>query len=768
MASSASKPSSSSSRRSHQRCSNDDDDDDDDPEYVAIILAATLGTRLFPLTSPPHGTPKHLLPISPLLGGGGGGGGGAEGQGMSTPIDRLLGKIYDCGIFELVIIVIHAKDELTIPYLLGETNDGGLCGKFAKLMTLAGSNKTEEMMKKKKNPSFTDLEYIPSTQSIRKGKPSIAMRIRVIKLPEDCKGSADALRYLTYSSSHRGCNVAEDSTMNSGGGEGGNNKSSRKEVAELHGGGRNSSSILPPTSHALVMPGDLMLEGDLLRHGTMSTDISSSTSYDGSNVLSTLVEAHRRWNTSSSNGNNNERGGVAACTMLLTNVGIEDKDGVPIKESSKAKMNLFARNEEDVEYIALSSEIPSPPSLSLANLSYSRNMEVDGCGSGPSPPSRRVVLKRSKLEVEEDEGTGSTPKLLVARRLLHVDRREDRTKKEGRRRRLMTATSDTTAIDMSPSISLHTDLHDVHLYVISNWVFDLIHARPKMHSFQAEVLPLLISRQFKGIEAVFGPTALKEEMNRDRLHRVLRDIDRDCNNGGVIHKISTLLGMYASGKVSGGLTGFIPDDDDNVDGMNPAGGSGGDLMDPSSTVTAATPKAVADISSNNSSALQTTTTTTSTRQQYAVSAQVLSREASSLTLRTCTIPSLLYGCGEVTSRILKVEPDSTTFSSSLVAKGARLSTKFNSIIQPGCTLGEKVQTKSCTIGQNVILGDKAKLNNVVVMDGATIGSNTVLQQCIVGVNANIGPNCNLKDCQVGPGAVVKAGTKALKGEAFEA
>jgi hypothetical protein len=344
--------------------------------------------------------------------------------------------------------------------------------------------------------------------------------------------------------------------------------------------------------------------------------------------------------------------------------------------------------------------------------------------------------------------------------------------------------SDTTAMDMSPSISLHTDLHDVHMYVISNWVFDLIHARPKMHSFQSEVLPLLISRQFNGIEAVFGPTALKDEMNRDRLRQVLRDIDRvhvhhgDYNGVGVGNKISTLLGMYAAGKVSGGLKGFIPNDDDNdnnnVDGMNPTGGSGGDLMDPSSTATTTTtPKTVADIiSSNNSSAIQTTTTTTSTRHRYAVSAQVLSREASSLTLRTCTIPSLLYGCGEVTSRILKVEPDSasssSSSSSSLVAKGARLSTKFNSIIMPNCTLGEKVQTKSCTIGQHVVLGDKAKLNNVVVMEGATIGSNTVLQQCIVGMNANIGPNCNLKDCQVGPGAVVKAGTKAEKGEAFEA
>ena len=38
----------------------------------------------------------------------------------------------------------------------------------------------------------------------------------------------------------------------------------------------------------------------------------------------------------------------------------------------------------------------------------------------------------------------------------------------------------------------------------------------------------------------------------------------------------------------------------------------------------------------------------------------------------------------------------------------------------------------------------------------------------MGVAAKIGPNCNLKDCQVGPEAIVKAGTKAEKGEVFEA
>ena len=86
--------------------------------------------------------------------------------------------------------------------------------------------------------------------------------------------------------------------------------------------------------------------------------------------------------------------------MLLTDVGAEDRDGIPIKESTKAKINIYARCEEDVEYIWLSSEVPMPQSLSLASLSYTSS----GVG-GLVPLSRRVVLKRSKLEVEEDEGT---------------------------------------------------------------------------------------------------------------------------------------------------------------------------------------------------------------------------------------------------------------------------------------------------------------------------------------------------------------------------
>lgn len=396
-----------------------------------------------------------------------------------------------------------------------------------------------------------------------------------------------------------------------------------------------------------------------------------------------------------------------------------------------------------------------PLSTSLASLSYSKS----SLNITAVPPSRRVVLKRSKLEVEEDEGVGSTPKLVVPKRRLHsAGGNRTKSKRNSLAQQLMgqLSMSSTATQDFSPTISLRTDLHDVHLYVISNWVFQLIHARPSMQSFQNEVLPLLISRQFRGVEAAFGPSSWKmEEGNRERLRKVLRELDGDelqSRGGGIAcDKVSTLLGMYSSGKVSGGLGSFIPDEDDDA---NPAAEDR--TMDPTTT-------SKDNVDSGSHSLLSPPSFPTS-KHGYAVSAQVLSREASTVTLRACTLPSLLYGCSEVTSRTLALDP---SVSSSLVATGARLSTKFNSILMPGCSVGEKVNTKGCTIGRNVVLGDRAKLNNVVVMDGASIGSNTVLQNSVVGVGAKIGEGCSMKDCQVGPGAVVAAGTRTLeKGEAF--
>jgi len=676
-----------------------------DPEYIAVILAASQGARLYPLTSEyPEGVPKHLLPLSPLNPAACGD--ESNSSGAASLLQRLLLKTYDSG-FEMAVVAIHKDDMQTFPFLLG-----GLC-------TIA-SNDPIFNIDKSSNFSadiVTDLDFCgvatsPSSSNEKKvsDKSQLLptkrnMYVRVVRLSGECHGSADALRYLSTNM------IDKDGDNNSD-------------------GNACKGCIIPRTAHAVVMPGDLILEEGLISGSGKNND-----------VLSLLVESHRRWNAGGA-----ETSTSAACTMLLSDVGAEDKEGIPLKESSKAKMGLQSREEEDMEYIGLTTEVPPPLSASLASLSFSKSLPLNG--DDHSPSSRRVVLKRSKLEVEEDEGTGSTPKLSIMKRHLH---------KAGGRKNDVNSTlaritsglsmSATASRDHSPSVSLRTDLHDVHLYVISNWVFQLMHARPTMASFQKEILPLLVSRQFRGVEAAFGPTAWKDEGNRDRLRKVLKDLDGVNEDGfssfGNGHnKISTLLGMYASGKASGGLGNFAPADADE------------DEMDK------------ADATSGATTSLLTLPSFPTSVHPFVVSAQVLSREVSSLTLRACTIPCLLHGCGKITSSTLKMD---SKLSASLVPKGVQLSTKFNSILLPGCTLGEKVQTKSCTIGKGVSLGDRSKLNNVVVMDGAQIGTNVVMQNSVVGVGAKVGDNCNLKDCVIGPGAIVATGTKTTeKGETFEA
>jgi hypothetical protein len=139
-------------------------------------------------------------------------------------------------------------------------------------------------------------------------------------------------------------------------------------------GGEECEPILPRTFHAVIMPGDSMLEGDLV---LLTCDDNAGD--DGGkagrerrrgvgqqDVLPSLVEAHRTWNAAGGG----RGGGGAACTMLFAEVGADDGNGVPMKESpKKAKWGMLSRSEEDAEYVGLSS-------LSLPNMEKEERREL--------------------------------------------------------------------------------------------------------------------------------------------------------------------------------------------------------------------------------------------------------------------------------------------------------------------------------------------------------------------------------------------------------
>lgn len=333
---------------------------------------------------------------------------------------------------------------------------------------------------------------------------------------------------------------------------------------------------------------------------------------------------------------------------------------------SQAKKGCLSRDEEDIEFIGLSSP-PTAPSPHQ-----------------PSSP-RRLVLKQSKVAVEEDEGTGSTPKLVLPKgRFRHPGG--------------------------PAAMSIRTDLNDLHVYALSPWVMRLLSVRSGLSSLQKEVIPLLVSRQFRGVAAVFGSAALEgSSEGREALDGVLAS------------------SPFASSGSQQGRESITEDSEQQQDG----GGDGQRGSPPASP-------------------------------PFAVSAQVLDRSSSRLTLRCSTIPAYLYGCREIVVDATKAGADVHKI---IFPEGTQVNSKFHSILLPGSTVGEKMTLKSSTVGKGAKLGGRCRLNNVVIMDGASVGDNCTLQNSVLGAGCVIGDNCTLNDCQVAPGVEVPSLTKE-KGESF--
>lgn len=302
------------------------------PEFTAVILAATPGTRLDPLTmsgkdefddgftlgqeqptildsSQPHeGSelgqqdiyfPKHLLPLA-----------------GKPIIQHLVQKLVEAS-FEDVIIALAAEDEVTVPSLIA-----------------MGATSQDCQNEVSKSP--VQRFFVGSTQ------------LKIVHLLAECGGSADALRFI----------------------------SSLNQKGEDNGTG----GIIPADSHVMVMPGDLILYGDLCDQ-------------EDGDALSTLADVHRTNFRLGMVG----QGPPLAVSLLLTDVSETDESGVPLKESAKAKKGALSREVGDIEYIALS-EARTASSLL----------------------GQRVILKQYKFNVEEDDDLiGKTPKLSIPKARLH-------------------------------------------------------------------------------------------------------------------------------------------------------------------------------------------------------------------------------------------------------------------------------------------------------------------------------------------------------------
>ncbi|OEU17741.1 putative nucleotide-diphospho-sugar transferase [Fragilariopsis cylindrus CCMP1102] len=202
-----------------------------------------------------------------------------------------------------------------------------------------------------------------------------------------------------------------------------------------------------------------------------------------------------------------------ACTAMLVDVLEQDEHGLPLKESAKSKKGGLSRDVEDIEYIALS--IPqSGPCWDLNN----RESVLP-----------RIVFKKSKLTVEEDDMTGSTPKLVIPKTRLRG--------RNGKEEKLV----------------IRTEWSDVHVYSLAPWVRQLIVARTKnLSSIQEDLLPLLISRQYRGKRATFGNSGLTS------LTTMTNNNENDENNGSTKQQNSRLSKTVIDDEPYSVLAVFLP------------------------------------------------------------------------------------------------------------------------------------------------------------------------------------------------------------------
>jgi len=250
------------------------------------------------------------------------------------------------------------------------------------------------------------------------------------------------------------------------------------------------AQIVPADSHLVVVPGDLVvLQAESLKQ--LMDRHRRGSGPQKQRWMAVNPTPQQQQQQQQQHGDTATRKALpppVACTVLLADVAEVDEHGNPLKESAKQKKGLLARDEEEIDYMAVTAA------------------------------DHRLVWKQPKLDVEEDKDmVGSTPKLVLPKARLRGSG--------------------------SGVVRVSTEWNDVHCYCLAPWVRRLVTARSsassgrrRIQSIQEDLVPLLIARQFRGVAATFGSrveTEVVDEVLRTHPHL------RRCR-GGKAHPESNL------------------------------------------------------------------------------------------------------------------------------------------------------------------------------------------------------------------------------------
>uniref|UniRef100_A0A7S3P789 Translation initiation factor eIF2B subunit gamma n=1 Tax=Amphora coffeiformis TaxID=265554 RepID=A0A7S3P789_9STRA len=583
-----------------------------DPEFVAVVQAATVGARLFPLSH--TGNPKHLLPAAGI-----------------ALLERLLtGTLRD---FSHVFVAIAADDHATVPTMFENRPE---------LWTLAtpedsapetgATSRTTTTTTTTPDPTVA----FPQPHSVwkpandnndDKANTNLPARVTVVRMPEECPGSAEILRQL--------------------------------------------EGLLPAAAHTLVVPADLLV--------THSTTAATTT------TITALLQTHRQGQAPKGA---NDR---AACTMLLQDVGEQDENGVPLKESAKQKKGGLARDAEDIEYMALA---------------FHTRDGAGGGGNNKHSTAARVLWKQGKLAAEQDEDftlTGQTPKLQIPKARLRCN-------------------------GSGTVVKVRQDWNDLHVYVLSPWVVRLVQTKTNIVDLQTDLLPLLIRRQFVGKVETFGQGVESHIVTQILQQEQQDDPDATTAAGGVVdetagHHINGLSPKDANVN----LTGFH-------NSANTSSTTTAAILRPNQTYTvlAHVGTGAMRVSSlpaylyASKEVLQTALTTTST---------------GSLDDRPALPPQSTTNAKFMSLIMADTEiGDKPTLKCSIVGRRCKLGHKCrlnNVILLDDVQLGDNVVLQNTIVGRGTVVGDNCSLNDCQVAAGIQVESGTKEKgEVLVDTNTN--------------------------------
>ena len=297
-----------------------------------------------------------------------------------------------------------------------------------------------------------------------------------------------------------------------------------------------------------------------------------------------------------------------------------------------------------------------------------------------------------------------------------------------------------------PSISVHTDLVDAHLYFFGHWILELLQEKRQFSSIKADLVPYLVRHQFRAHSAASSPAAGGAEGDR-RLHsRAMSGgtLTGDGADAKTLSLAASLSAVRASKGNAWPRPGTFPGTVDD-DGRVPCGASDGKLLGVGQDHGALRCFSVV---------LPSGELPDGTRGYCCRANTIAAYLGANLDLIATSNASIYFAATDGAEGAM-------CMNQSAKAQQAPSSTRQyrDCAVADGCGIDATVSLKRSVVGPRCRIGARAKLQNCVLMDNVTVGECCVIQNSILCSNAKVEDRCNLNECQVGVDVTVFSGSK---------